>query len=117
MGSDAGASSQWENLPKWEGPAFASILAVLLGLSFQKLAGIFDGALYWFIFTVFCGLYIDPLRYRSWRELFLSPPPPAPGLVAPGLFFPARGLFGGGSPPGVGEKVFFFKFSVFAPFP
>jgi hypothetical protein len=71
MGSDAGASSTWENLPKWEGPAFASILAVLLGLSFQKLSGIFDGALYWFIFTVFCGLYIDPLRYRSWRELFL----------------------------------------------
>jgi hypothetical protein len=32
-GADADTSSNWHNLPKWEGPAFASTLAALLGLS------------------------------------------------------------------------------------
>jgi hypothetical protein len=115
MGADVETSSKWEDLPKWEGPAFASIVAVLLGLSFQKLTGIFDGALYWFIFTVFCGLYIDPLQYRSWRELFLYCTLPAAWLVATWAILPALGIVWGGFNPSAGEKDFYLKLSIIGP--
>lgn len=36
MEPDSAISPQWHSLPKWEGPAFASIVAVLLGLGSRR---------------------------------------------------------------------------------
>ena len=115
MGSDSAAPPQWENLSKWEGPAFASILAVLLGLCFQRPLEVFEGAFYWFIFTVFCGIYIDPLKYRSWKELFLYCTLPAAWLLATWAVLPALGIVMGGFRPSSGDKEFFLKFLVMGP--
>jgi len=115
MQSDMPTSPKWGNLQKWEGPAFASIIAVLCGLAFQKLGGIFDGALYWFILTVFCGLYIDPLRYDSWKELFLYCALPAAWLVGTWAILPALGIVWGGFQPTPGDKEFYLKLAVVGP--
>jgi hypothetical protein len=115
MGSDRGTSSNWENLPKWEGPAFASILAFFLGLSFQRLTQVFDGALYWFIFTVFSAIYIEPLKYRSWRELLLYCTLPAAWLIATWAILPALGIVLGGFRPNDREKEFYLELSVMGP--
>jgi hypothetical protein len=115
MEPDSATLPQWQNLPKWEGPAFASILAVLLGLSFQRLTDVFDGALYWFIFTVFCAIYIDPFKYSSWKELFLYCTLPAAWVVATWAILPALGIVMGGFRPSAGDKEFYLKLSVMGP--
>jgi hypothetical protein len=115
MNSDGVAQPKWQALEKWEGPAFASIIAVLCGLAFQKLEGIFDGALYWFIFTVFCGLYIDPRRYESWRELLLYCTIPAAWLIATWSILPALGIVWGGFRPTDGDREFYTKLLVVGP--
>jgi peptidoglycan/LPS O-acetylase OafA/YrhL len=96
-----------ENLKKLEGPSFACVFATLCALAFQKTQ-VFDGVIYWFFFTILCGLYIDPLRYnRSSKELIWYCCLPAAWLVGAWALIPAVGIILGGFTPNPGEITFY----------
>jgi hypothetical protein len=103
-----------DQLKKLEGPAFACIIATLCALAFQKPLSAFDGVSCWFVFTVLCGLYFDPLQY-SWKGLFFSASLPAAWLVAAWAIIPAVGIVLGDSGPNAGEVAFYKRLLILGP--
>lgn len=59
-----------EELKRWEGPAFACLVATLCALAIAKIQDPWVGVTYWLVFVVVSGLFIDPLCYRSTKQFF-----------------------------------------------
>ena len=86
-----------ETIERLEGIAFACVLSVLCAVALTKPdIDPSKGMLYWLVFTVFCGLSIDPARYPSLGKLAGYCVLPAGTLVLALCFRGALDIIDGG---------------------
>jgi hypothetical protein len=86
-----------EELKSFEGPAFACISATICALAISKLGdNIWLAVVYWVFFALVSGVFINPLDYKSIRQLILYCAMPAGWLVSVWVSLPLLAVAWGG---------------------
>jgi hypothetical protein len=87
-----------DDLKRLEGPALSCITATICALAIAKVDNnVWLGALYWLIFVVISGLFVDPRYYESVKQFIVYCMAPAGWLAFVWVALPVIAVIWGGS--------------------